>query len=183
MMTGPNDSENGLLGTINGKRIIGPERPPHLQYGAQGSASWSFDGLAQQPTGADERDTDALLEDLDGGDADSNVAEADHDSAIGDDNDYQHDIQYDNEPADEEYDMRNSSRYGGVNTEFRDTDMSNYEDDHALYSGAHAQRSGIGALHLEDTAMMGADDDSPPAQEIQLDDIEEVTGEPHEMGN
>ncbi|KAK5127993.1 hypothetical protein LTR85_005110 [Meristemomyces frigidus] len=181
-MTDQSDAGNGLLGTLNGKRVIGPQRPPHLQFGSQGSPSWGFDVLAQ-PAEADERDTDRLIEDLDDGgdgDADSTVAEADaeRDSALGDDHDYQ------NEPyaADEDYNTLNSSGYGGANTPI-DTEMGNFEDDHALYSGAHEQHGPeMGALHLEDAGMIGADPDSPPAHEIHVaDEMEDVTGVTHEL--
>ncbi|KAK4546584.1 hypothetical protein LTR36_001801 [Oleoguttula mirabilis] len=176
-MTGQNDGDDGSLGTLNGKRVIGPHRPPHLQYGSQGAPSWNFDEL-DQPTQTDGSPTERLLGGMVDPDADADVdsTAAEADSAVGMDDDYQR-----SDVADEEYNNRDSSGYGRANSRANspsDTAMAGYLDDHSLYSDAHDhQNPEMDTMHVEDSGTTGADPDSPPAYELHLsDDMEGVTG-------
>lgn len=171
------DEADSPLGTLNGKPILGPERPPQsLQYGTQGS-SWGFDAL-DQPAEADDGATDRLLGTIDDDDNNSTTAELDNDSAYGDGDGYGSRLQDSFhggafEDASEEFDTRVSSGYGGRNTpvEGFNTEFGNDYDDHAMYSDAHErQNADVDALHLEDAGMVGGDAESPPAHEIHVDE-------------
>ncbi|KAK5137913.1 hypothetical protein LTR08_006682 [Meristemomyces frigidus] len=158
------------LGLLNGKPIVGPERPPHLSgYGTNATPAWNFDSL-NDPSLAEEGDTDKLRSDVDDGDHDSTAAEPDRDSAYGGGF-----TEYQSRAAlserDEDYDTRDSSGYAGAGTPEDDTNMLLAPDhDQPFYSGDHDERDNGGALHLEDAGMMGGGVDSPPAHEIYNED-------------
>jgi len=184
------DESSTSLGTLNGKPVMGPERPPHLQYGTQGS-SWGFEALDQQHE-ADEGATDRLLDNFENGnlddDADSTVANQDNDSAFEDGSDYHmHGSSNHFEDAAEGWNTRGSSGYAGANTPVHDgmsmdygTYNDNEYDDHTMYSDAHThQDADMDALHLEDAGTMGDDIGSPPAHDIHLGGDEEMEGVTH----
>jgi ubiquitin carboxyl-terminal hydrolase 4/11/15 len=118
------------------------DKPAGNKYGNTGS-EWSFGVL-------DNADTDpetALLENFDRGDADVDSNAADHDT----------------DREDSWNDLGEAFQYGG------DTSMNeDYEDDHGLYSNAHAYESE--ALHLEDPEDTRMVSDEPPTVDINLSD-------------
>ena len=173
------DKSSTSLGTLNGKPVMGPERPPHLQYGTQGS-SWGFEALDQQHE-ADEGATDRLLGSLETGDvdddADSTVANQDNDSAFEDGSDWpMHGSSSHFQDAADGFNTRGSSGFAGANTPIDDgmsMDHGTYNDyeydDHTLYSDAHAhQDADMETLHLEDAGMTGDESGSPLAHDIYL---------------
>ena len=123
------------LGTSDDEGISMEEDNTKL-YAPFGNAGWSFDALNDRD---DNADTDAEMA-IDSLDNDSTAAEHDTD-------------------GDERWNDPDDSFQLG------DDSMSNdFEDDHALYSGAHQD----GSYHIEDTQMMMGDDS--PVVDINLSD-------------
>ena len=122
------------LGTSDDEGIS-MEEDNNKQYGNHGGQSWSFDALDEMTNNAD---TDAEM-----------AISIDNDSTAA---------EHDTDRDDSWNDLDDSFQLGaGDNMEHE------YEDDHALYSGAHDPE----AFHIEDTNMMS---DDSPVVDINLSD-------------
>jgi hypothetical protein len=106
-------------------------------YATFGDAGWSFDALNRRD---DNADTDAEMA-IDSLDNDSTAAE------------------HDTDRDDSWNEMQEEFQLGAG-----DSMNNDFEDDHALYSGAHQD----GPYHIEDTTMMMSDDS--PVVDINLSD-------------
>ena len=136
------------LGTLNGRALYGPQRPPEMmQYGNKGDA-WNFDGLNEQEQGAET----ALMSTMDVEEDDAASTTAVMDNAGG----------FIDPRMEEDFDT------AGQNTP-ADSDHE-WHDDHTLYSAAHEhhEEADMGSLHLEDAGMIGGEmegvGDSPVAE-------------------
>ena len=149
------DGEGGI-GSLNGETIYGPQRPPHMmEYGNQGSESWTFDSL--DATEAD-RETETLITHVD--DIDQGDGYQDDDAlsttAFGDDRGDEMDFVSYQPP------LTSASSTTGHNTPESGTD---WIDDHNMYS--HQEYGDLDTLHLDDAGEIGgAEEEDLPVTDI-----------------
>ncbi|KAK0879034.1 hypothetical protein LTR87_007109 [Friedmanniomyces endolithicus] len=179
------------LGMVNGVRIAGPVRPPHmLQYGSQGTSSWGFSTLEdlddggegqQQPAEADDPATDNLLHhigSLGAREADPNEDVASN-FAEGDADDAEYSSRMDEFAEDDDYGgpggfMQGSDGRASTPIESFERDGFDYDDEHGAYPSVHRTPYYLPeSSHVEHAGVEF--DDSPPAEELHLSD--DVMGE------
>ncbi|KAK0828062.1 hypothetical protein LTR73_005015 [Friedmanniomyces endolithicus] len=181
------DEPESPLGMVNGVRIAGPVRPPHMmQYGSQGTSSWGFETLEnlddgaegpQQPSAeADDPATDSLLHHIGSrgtreADTESMFAEGDADADLS--------IRME-DFADEDDDggaggfMQGSDGRASTPIESFERDGYEFEDGHGGYPSVHRTPYFLPeSSHVEHAGIQF--DDSPPAEELHLSD--DVMGE------
>ncbi|KAK1026518.1 hypothetical protein LTS16_022292 [Friedmanniomyces endolithicus] len=176
---------------VNGVRIAGPVRPPHmLQYGSQGTSSWGFSTLEdlddggegqQQPAEADDPATDNLLHhigSLGAREADPNEDVASN-FAEGDADDAEYSSRMDEFAEDDDYGgpggfMQGSDGRASTPIESFERDGFDYDDEHGAYPSVHRTPYYLPeSSHVEHAGVEF--DDSPPAEELHLSD--DVMGE------
>ncbi len=188
---GEGEEPHSPLGMVNGVRIAGPVRPPHmLQYGSQGTSSWGFSTLEdlddggegqQQPAEADDPATDNLLHhigSLGAREADPNEDVASN-FAEGDADDAEYSSRMDEFAEDDDYGgpggfMQGSDGRASTPIESFERDGFDYDDEHGAYPSVHRTPYYLPeSSHVEHAGVEF--DDSPPAEELHLSD--DVMGE------
>jgi hypothetical protein len=169
---------------IEGRVVFGPQKPLELMkrgegmYGSHGSTGgWNFDGLDEGYGG--EVDAENLIVSVeeragegDDGDADSTIAQLDHDQ--------------DDSPFDDRFEDAPSGVEWAEQTRERDVldddpMFDDYQDDHRLYSGERggSDSGRLEALHLEDAGMIGGEIEEAPLDPSPPTPPESGDEEPH----